>query len=105
VDAKAKVTCGAVDGCVTTNPLFANTSAGDYGLTVASPCKDTGAVESWMGDAYDLAGAPRVFGAAPICRSSNWHDSECSRCARRTMLFLKVVLVVSQPHGSLSDQE
>ena len=158
--------CRAADGCVTTDPLFANASAGDYGLTVASPCKDTGAVESWMADAYDLAGgrassAPRrtwaassarirsarccsssntvplnasaapiwrhaqytrahlrhlppsllkignnylkqlAFGAranspAPICRSSNWHDSECSRCARRTMLFLKVVLVVSK---------
>lgn len=65
MDAKAEVTCGATDGCVTTDPLFANAAAGDYGLTVASPCKDTGVVESWMADAYDLAGAPRVFGAAP----------------------------------------
>jgi hypothetical protein len=35
VDAKAEVTCGAAGGCVTTDPLFANASAGDYGLTVA----------------------------------------------------------------------
>ena len=42
-----------------------------------------------------LAVGARANSPAPICRSSNCRDSECSRCARRTMLFLKVVLVVS----------
>ena len=43
-----------------------------------------------------LAIGARANSPAPICRSSNCHDSECSRCARRKMLFLKVVLVVSK---------
>ena len=43
-----------------------------------------------------LAFGARANSPAPICRSSNCHDSECSRCVRRTMLFLKVVLVVSK---------
>ena len=38
----------------------------------------------------------RANSLAPICRSSNCHDSECSRYARRKMLFLNVVLVVSK---------
>ena len=38
----------------------------------------------------------RASSPVPICRHSNYHDSECSRCARRIMLFLKVVLVVSK---------
>ena len=38
----------------------------------------------------------RIHSPAPICRSSNCHNSECSRCARRIMLFLKVVMVVSK---------
>ena len=43
-----------------------------------------------------LAFGARANSPAPISRSSNCHDSECSRCVRRTMLFLKVVLVVSK---------
>ena len=45
-----------------------------------------------------LALCARANSPAPICRSSNCHDSECSRCVRRIMLFLKVVLVVSKSH-------
>ncbi len=43
-----------------------------------------------------LAYGARANSPAPISRSSSCHDSECSRCVRRTMLFLKVVLVVSK---------
>ena len=43
-----------------------------------------------------LAFGARAHSPAPICRSSNYHDSECSRYARRIMLFLKVVMVVSK---------
>ncbi len=43
-----------------------------------------------------LAFGARANSPAPICRTSNYHDSECSRCARRIMLFLKVVMVVSK---------
>ena len=32
----------------------------------------------------------------PSCRSSSYHNSECSRCACRILLFLKVVMVVSK---------
>ena len=38
----------------------------------------------------------RIYSPAPICRSLNYHNPECSRCARRIMLFLKVVMVVSK---------
>ena len=43
-----------------------------------------------------LAFGARVNSPASIRQSSNSHDSECSRCVRRTMLFLKVVMVVSK---------
>ena len=43
-----------------------------------------------------LAFGARANSPAPICRSSNYYNSECSRCARRIMLFLKVVMVVSK---------
>ena len=41
-----------------------------------------------------LAFGARANSPVPICRSSNYHNSGCSRCARRIMLFLKVVMVV-----------
>ena len=43
-----------------------------------------------------LAFGARANSPAPICRSLNYHNPECSRCARRIMLFLKVVMVVSK---------
>ena len=43
-----------------------------------------------------LAFGARANSPAPIGRSSNYHNPECSRCARRIMLFLKVVMVVSK---------
>ena len=47
-------------------------------------------------DWKQLAFGARANSPVPICRSSNCHDSECSRCARRIMLLLKVVMVVSK---------
>ena len=48
-----------------------------------------------------LAFGARANSPVPICQSSNYHDSECSRCAHRIMLFLKVIMVVSnlKTHG------
>ena len=43
-----------------------------------------------------LAFGARANSPAPIGRSSNYHNPECSRCVRRIMLFLKVVMVVSK---------
>ena len=51
-----------------------------------------------------LAFDARANSPAPICRSSNYHDSECSRCARRTMLFLKVVMVVSKSQVRMGEK-
>ena len=45
-----------------------------------------------------LAFGARANSPVPLCRSSNNHISECSRYARRIMLFLKVVMVVSKSH-------
>ena len=41
------MTCGAADGCVTTDPLFANAAAGDDGHFVASYLYVNGAVSSY----------------------------------------------------------
>ena len=41
-------------------------------------------------------GAARANPSRPGFATGSW-ERECSRCARRTMLFLKVVLVVSKP--------
>ena len=50
-----------------------------------------------------LAFGARANSPVPSCRSSNCHDSECSRCARRIMLLLKVVMVVSNLHEPSDD--
>ena len=68
------------------------------GLTAGAHLRNSPPSLLKIGNNYlkQLAFGARANSPAPICRSSNCHDSECSRCVRRTMLFLKVVLVVSK---------
>jgi len=47
-------------GNLAADPLWAS----DYSLTEASPCRDTGTNLPWMVYASDLAGNPRIIGAA-----------------------------------------
>ena len=47
-------------GAVTGDPLFTDPANGDYTIPKNSPAHDAGLFESWMTNAVDLAGAPRV---------------------------------------------
>ena len=49
-------------GNIDTNPLFAPAS---YRLTAGSLCRDAGILESWMTNAVDLDGHPRVINVRP----------------------------------------
>ena len=53
------------DGCVTTNPKFADYGKGDFTLRPSSPCKDTALLEPWMANAFDIAGNARVLDGGP----------------------------------------
>jgi predicted outer membrane repeat protein len=53
------------NGCVTTDPKFADSGKGDFTLRSSSPCKDTALIEPWMANAFDLAGNARVIGNGP----------------------------------------
>ena len=55
----------AANGCITTDPEFADAAHGDFTLKGSSPCKNAGVAESWMANATDLAGNARVFGDVP----------------------------------------
>lgn len=52
-------------GNLTSAPLFVNTPAGNFMIATNSPCKNAGAVLSWMTGAKDLFGDSRASGAAP----------------------------------------
>jgi hypothetical protein len=49
-------------GNLTSNPLFVNAAAGNYQLASNSPCVNVGTNLSWMTNATDLAGNPRIVG-------------------------------------------
>ena len=53
------------NGCVTTDPKFADSGKGDFTLRSSSPCKDTALLEPWMANAFDIAGNARVIGNGP----------------------------------------
>ena len=53
------------NGCVTTDPKFADSGRGDFTLRSSSPCKDTALLEPWMANAFDIAGNARVIGNGP----------------------------------------
>ncbi len=67
-------TCGpglSGGGNITADPQFANRAGGDYTLLKTSPCLDAGLGRTWMTDAIDLAGNPRLAykvrgGASPF---------------------------------------
>src|SRR5688500_8484509 len=54
----------ALDTHLTSDPLFVDAAAGDYGLRMDSPAIDAGIVPSWGLGPLDLRGGPRVQGIA-----------------------------------------
>jgi hypothetical protein len=48
-------------GIMVADPRFLNLAAGDFGLATNSPCIDAGINSSWMINAFDLAGKPRIL--------------------------------------------
>ena len=62
---------GANDGGnnITNPPQFMNWSAGDYRLNSTSLCIDTGSNQTWMVNALDIEGAPRI-----ICVDMGAHE-------------------------------
>ena len=64
-----------VNGCLVGDydPQFTDAANGDYTLEKKSPCRDAGALLSWMTpSALDLAGKARVFGNAPDIGCYEW---------------------------------
>jgi hypothetical protein len=48
------------DGCISSDPQFADAAAGDYRLLTTSPCVNAGTNRSWMIAGVDLDGGPRL---------------------------------------------
>ncbi len=53
------------DNCVEADPKFVDAANGDFSLRSSSPCRDAGLLESWMENAFDLAGNRRVDATIP----------------------------------------
>ena len=54
-------------GCITNNPLFVDSTAGNYRLNVNSPCINAGFNQDWMTNAVDLDGRQRIrYGTVDI---------------------------------------
>ena len=70
-------------GCKTGDPLFKKAANGGYRLTGASPACNAGVNQSWMVDALDLDGNPRIIGKKV--------DMGCFECttSAATMLFMR----------------
>jgi hypothetical protein len=49
-------------GNITNNPQFKDAGRGDYRLTLSSPCVNAGLNQTWMTNAVDLDGNPRIDG-------------------------------------------
>ncbi len=63
-------TCSApgidATGCISNDPAFADSAAGNFRLQESSPCIDTGENDvAWMATALDLDGNPRIYA---------WHE-------------------------------
>ena len=52
----------AGEGNTDVDPDFADRPAGDYQLSIGSPCIETGTLSPWMSGAKDIAGNDRVIG-------------------------------------------
>lgn len=48
-------------GCISNAPLFANAAAGNYRLSLYSPCIDSGTNGAWTAAALDIDGKPRAI--------------------------------------------
>ena len=48
-------------GNISNDPLFVDSSAGDYHLSRLSPCINAGVDRAWMIGAVDLDGEPRLI--------------------------------------------
>ena len=70
-------------GCKTGDPLFKKAANGGYRLTGASPARNAGVNQSWMVDALDLDGNPRIIGKKV--------DMGCFECTSgaATMLLMR----------------
>ena len=67
-----------VNGCLVGDydPQFTDAANGDYTLEKKSPCRDAGALLSWMTpSSLDLAGNARVFGNAPDIGCYEWFQT------------------------------
>jgi len=51
-------------GNITQDPQFADFTNGDFHLAFTSPCIDAGTNQTWMADAFDLDGNPRIRGSS-----------------------------------------
>jgi len=56
----ADMTPAPNQGNITNDPLFAGSSTNNYRLVVSSPCVNTGTNQTWMTNALDLDGQPRI---------------------------------------------
>lgn len=67
-----------VNGCLVGDydPKFTDAANGDFTLEKKSPCRDAGALLSWMTpSSLDLAGNARVFGNAPDIGCYEWFQT------------------------------
>lgn len=68
-------------GFITNAPLYAGAATSNYRLVVSSPCLNTGSNETWMTDALDLDGQPRLD------RLSGWVDMGAYEFAPQGSMF------------------
>lgn len=50
----------AGEALIDEDPLFVDYAAGDYRIRFSSPCRNTGLFATWMNDAVDVLGQPRL---------------------------------------------
>ena len=56
----------------TGDPLFVDSSTGNYRIQAASPCYNRGLTKAWMADALDFYGLPRVYGFRVDIGAAEW---------------------------------
>lgn len=56
----------------TGDPLFVDSSTGNYRIQAASPCYNRGLTKTWMADALDFYGLPRVYGFRVDIGAAEW---------------------------------
>ncbi len=72
------------DHCFTDDPGFVGRPGREFELRTTSPCRYIGVTESWMRDARDFYGNPRLYKANhPVDIGA----SECSRSDGTVLIF------------------